>query len=329
MKKQYVSSFSQNGERVSERFAVKFKKLPVAYRGKDKAGKWFELRLADRTGEITAKYWGRSSEETDRLYATISKGDVVLVEGEVQEYPPNSRKFSISIDAEKGILRKCLPGEYGLDDFVATTKKDINAMFNEVKSMLSVVRNDHIKALIRAYLEDEKLMNAFRKAPAAMEFHQNYIGGLLEHTLNVMKIAGNLCDIHPELNRDMVLTGAFIHDMGKTRELEVRGGVIDVSHEGMLIGHIVTGYEILSNKINGLQEFPKDLGMKLLHIVLSHHGRLEYGASKQPQLPEAIAIYYADECDAKVDFFLRLKREAVTDDPWIWSSKINGHVYLK
>ncbi|MBN2330917.1 MAG: HD domain-containing protein [Candidatus Aenigmarchaeota archaeon] len=329
MKKQYVNALTQDGDRVDDKFAVKFKKPPVSYRGSDKPGKWFELRLSDKTGEITAKYWGRSDKQTDELYGTIAKGDVVHVTGEVQEYPRGSRLFSISVDAAKGKLRKCQPGEYDITDYVAATKKDVKGMVNEMKVMLSSVRNEHLRALLAKYMEDAKLMQAFMRSPAAMEYHQNYIGGLAEHTLNVMRICVNLCDIHPELDRDLVLTGAFLHDFGKVKEFEVSGGIIDVSHEGMLVGHIIIGYEILSNKINEMQGFPKELGLKLLHIIISHHGRPEYGASKEPQLPEAVAIHHADQCDARVDLFLRLKREANTEDGWLWDKKIKGHIYLR
>lgn len=329
MKKQYVNSFSQEGERVDDKFAVKFKKPPVAYRGRDKPGKWFELRLSDKTGEITAKYWGRSDKQTDDLYGTISKGDVVHVSGEIHEYPRGSKLFSVSVDAANGKLHKCETTEFDISDYVAATKHDIKGMVAEIKGMLSSVKNGHLRALLGKYLEDAKLMQAFMRSPAAMEYHQNYIGGLAEHTLNVMRICNNLCGIHPELDRELVLTGAFLHDLGKIKEFEVSGGVIDISHEGMLVGHIIIGYEILSNKINEIEGFPKELGLKLLHIILSHHGRPEYGASKEPQLPEAVAIYQADICDARVDLFLRLKREANTEDSWLWDKKIKGHIYLK
>ncbi len=329
MKKQFASSFSQDGERVDDKFAVKFKKPPVAYKGRDKPGKWFELRLSDKTGEMTAKYWGRNDKETDQLYGTINKGDIVHVAGEVQEYPKGSRLFSLSIDAAKGKLKKCQPGEFDVSDYVAATKKDVRVILSDIKGMLSAVKNDHMRALLVKFLEDGKLMDAFMMSPAAMEYHQNYIGGLAEHTLNVMRICKGLCDIHPELDRDMVLTGAFLHDIGKIREFEISGGIIDISHEGMLVGHIIIGYEILSNKIDEIPGFPKELGLKLLHIILSHHGRPEYGASKEPQLPEAVAIHQADESDARVDLFLRLKREANTEDSWLWDKKIKGHIYLK
>ncbi len=329
MKKQFVNTLSRNGEAVDDNFAVKFKKPPVAYKGADKSGKWFELRLSDSTGEISAKYWGRQDQETDRIYKGIEKGDIVHVRGIVQEYPAGSGKFSLSVDPSKGELRKCQPSEYEPGDFVAKTGKDVEKMEEEVKSILSNVTDEHLKALLNAFLKDAQFMEALKEAPAAMEYHQNYIGGLLEHTLNCMKIASRLCDVHEELDRDLVITGAFLHDIGKMMEFEVSGGVIDVTNEGMMIGHITKGYEMLTSKIDGIQGFPGELKLKLQHILLSHHGKKEYGAVKQPQLPEALAVYYADDADAQLDLFLRLKREANTEDPWIWNKKINGHIYLK
>jgi len=143
MKKQNISSFSRNGEVVDDKFAVKFKKPPAEYKGADKKGKWFELRLSDSTGEMTAKYWGRESHETDIIYESIGKGDVVHARGTVQEYPAGSRKFSISIDASKGELRKCEAGEYKVEDFVAKTDKDVNQMVSAVRDMLSGIKNFH------------------------------------------------------------------------------------------------------------------------------------------------------------------------------------------
>lgn len=328
MKKQFVSSFTRDGEAVSDKFAVKYKKPPSEYKGADKKGRWFELRLSDGTGEITAKYWGREDHETDRVYSSFEKGDVVHVRGMVQEYPPGSRKFSLSVDASKGEIRKCEPSEYDISDFVAKTGKDVGNMVSEVNTLLSAVKNVHLRALASKFLSDQAFMKAFSSAPAAMEYHQNYIGGLLEHTLNTMKMASCYCDIHPGLDRDLVMVGSFLHDIGKVRELEVSGSVIDVSEEGMMIGHVTMGYEMVERKIAESPGFPKELRLKMLHIMLSHHGLQEHGSPKKPQLPEAVAIHHADDADAQIDLYLRLKREANTEDPWIWKKNI-GHVYLK
>ena len=202
-------------------------------------------------------------------------------------------------------------------------------MLAEVKAILVTVKNKNLSRLMGLFIEDKEFMDLFSKTPAAMEYHQNYVGGLLEHTLNVMKISDNLCGLYPELDRDLVICGAFLHDIGKMSELEFSGTLIDVSHEGMLIGHTVIGHDMVSKRIAKLDDFPETLKLKLLHIVLSHNGHKEYGSPKVPQLPEAVAVYHADDCDAKVDIFLRLKREANTDDSWIWDRKIKGHVYLE
>ncbi len=328
MKKQFISSFSRNGEAVDDMFAVKFKKPPSDYKGAEKPGKWFEARLADSTGEVTAKYWGREEHETERVYSSFGKGDIVHVKGVLQEYPPGSGKFSISIDASKGELRKCPPSECSVDDFVAKSKRDVSQMLSEASGMLSSIRNPHLRALVDSFTTDRDFVAAFSRAPAAMEYHQNYIGGLLEHTLNAMKMAASFCDIHAELDRDLVLAGTFLHDIGKVKELGISGAVIDVTEDGMMIGHITIGYEMVAEKIESIKGFPRELRLKVLHIMLSHHGLPEYGSPKKPQLPEAVAVHQADEADAKIDIYLRLKREASTEDPWVWTKKF-GHIYLK
>jgi 3'-5' exoribonuclease len=327
-KKQFVKALTQDGEAVDEKFAVKYKKPPSEYKGTDKKGKWFELRLSDGTGEINAKYWGRESHETDKVYAAVEKGDIVHVRGTVQEYPPGSKRFSISVDAAKGEVRKCAPGDYELEDFIEKTKKDVGKMVAEMKEMLSEIGNPHLRALASSFTEDHAFMEHFMRSPAALEMHQNYLGGLLEHILNTMKIASRICDVHPDLDRDLVIAGSFFHDIGKVRELGVTGGVIDITEEGMMIGHIIVGYEMLEKKIEKLHGFPKELRLKVLHMMLSHHNLLEHGSPKKPQFPEAIAVHHADHADADIDIYLRLRRDANTDDPWIWNKRF-GHVYLK
>ncbi|NOQ55630.1 MAG: HD domain-containing protein [Nanohaloarchaea archaeon] len=328
MKKQFISDITSEGKKVESTFALKFKKPPVDYKS-NKEGKWFEMRLADKTGEITAKYWGNDEKKTLDIYDSFSRGCVVSLTGTVQEYPKGSNNFSISIDSAIDTLKVCEIREYDVGDFVATTTKDIDKMLVEVRSILASVKDKDLIRLVMLFVRDKKFMDLFSKTPAAMEYHQNYVGGLLEHTLNVMKIADNVCSLYPELDRDLVVSGAFLHDIGKMSELELSGTLIGVSHEGMLIGHTVIGHDMVSKRIAGLDDFPVTLKLKLLHIVLSHNGHKEYGSPKVPQLPEAVVIHHADDCDAKVDIFLRLKREANTDDPWIWDKKIKGHVYLE
>ncbi len=327
MKSQYVKDLTHDGKKVDTMFAVKFKKPPVDYKN-SKQGKWFEVRLSDRTGEISAKYWGFDEKKTMEIYDSFSNGEVVSLKGTLQEYPKGTKRYSISIDSVEGALMKAEEGTYDISDFVATTSKDIDLMEGELRTYISRVEDRYMKALAESFLSDSKFMASFKKAPAAMEYHQNYIGGLLEHTLNVVKICDRLCEVYDDLDYDLTVVGAFLHDFGKISELDVSGTMIDVSHDGMLLGHIVIGYEMVSQRIEQIEGFPENVKLKVLHVILSHHGKTEYGSPKKPQLPEAEAVHYADECDAKLDIVLRLKREANTEDPWIWDKKIKGHVYL-
>ncbi len=320
MKKQFIKDLNA-GDSVEDLFAVKLKKPPVGYRS-GKEGMWFSLQIADRSGEMTARVWGRSEKEAMSIYAPFKTGDVILIRGRVSEF---DGKLQISIEPERGdFARKS--NDYDSRDFVQSSGKDIGAMLSEFRVICSGTRNPHIKLLIDSFLDDAAFMESFSKAPAAMQRHQNYVGGLLEHTLNLIKICMKLAEIH-NLDKDLLVSGAFFHDIGKTREFEV-GTSIDVSREGMLVGHIPIGYKIVADRIEKLGGFPDELGFKILHMVLSHQGRLEYGSPKTPQFPEAIALYYADECDAKLEYAVRLKKEANTEDPWIWTKDF-GHIYLE
>jgi 3'-5' exoribonuclease len=307
MKKQFINDMA-DGAIVHDLFAVKYKKPPVEYKGKE--GEWFEIRLADKTGEITAKYWGDDTEKTEKIFHSFEKNEVISIQGRVTTY---GEQLQLSIEA--GGIRRCLPGEYLLTDFVASTDRNIEEMFHEVMDIINDI-DLPLRTLLDLFFTDEDFVRHFKSSPAAMHRHQNYIGGLLEHSLNVAKICQRVVQIHPGLDKSLTLTGALLHDVGKIYEFEVTTH-IDVSEEGMLTGHISIG-----------AGFPEILKLKMIHIILSHHGHTEYGSPKTPQFPEAFVVYYADELDAKVDYALKLKKEARTDDPWIWTRDM-GHIYLK
>ena len=318
MKKQFINEM-EDGTIVHDLFAVKYKKPPVEYKGKP--GEWFEIRLADKTGEITAKYWGDDSEKTEKIFHSFEKNEVISIQGRVSTY---GQHLQLSIEA--GGIRKCLPGEYSLKDFVASTEKNIEEMFQEIQDIINDI-DLPFRTLLDLFFTDETFVKEFKSSPAAMHRHQNYIGGLLEHSLNVAKICQRIVQIHPSLDKSLTLTGALLHDIGKIYEFEVTTH-IDISEEGMLMGHISIGADMIKKKIESIHGFPEILKLKMIHIILSHHGHTEYGSPKTPQFPEAFVVYYADELDAKVDYALKLKKEARTDDPWIWTRDM-GHIYLK
>lgn len=320
MKNQFIGNLKE-GDIVNSMFAVKYKKPPREYKSKSKEGEWFEIRISDKTGEITAKYWGDDVAFTHKIYKSFDKDDVIFIRGRVNAYGNG-----IEILIEPGKIRKCSPEEYDIRDFVEVTKKDREEMMADLMKIIEGI-DEPYNSLLHSFFNDEKFVKKFKDAPAAMHRHQNYIGGLLEHTLNVTKICQRIHEVHPMLDYNLLITGAILHDIGKIKEMKV-GTSIDISEEGMLLGHIISGVEMLIEKIKEMETFPERIRLKLIHIILSHHGKLDYGSPKTPQFPEAHAIYFADEIDAKVDYTLRLKEEAETEDLWIWKRDV-GHIYLK
>jgi len=319
MAKTYVSDL-KNGDTVTSTFSIKYKKPPKKYSG----GYMFEARLADKSGEITAKYWGGGDEEAvSRVYESFDTEDVIEVTGRVSEF---RGKLEVALD-DKSTLKKLDPLEYDLADFIATTEKDIPEMYSKIKSKIDSVDDHNLKSLLLSFFDDPDFSEKFNKSPGSMSRHQNYVGGLLEHTLNVTEICEKILEIHPKLDRNLLITGAILHDIGKIYEYTVSTN-IDVSREGMLRGHLIIGESMAVEKIKHIPEFPKKLALKVSHMILSHHGQHEYGSPKKPQLPEAFALYYADELDAKVSYVIHLKEDARTEDPWVYTRDF-GHIYLE
>ncbi|MDI6856055.1 MAG: HD domain-containing protein [Candidatus Thermoplasmatota archaeon] len=319
-KLQFIKDLKQ-GDKVSSLFAVKFKKPIREYVN----GYMFEMRVADKTGELTAKYWGdRNIAELQTLYESFQKGDVIHVTGMVNEYLGNLEIGISKAEGNKIVKQRT----FELKDFVESVAKNLDEMLIELGYLIKSLKDSNLKLLLESVFKDEKFVSKFKIMPASMMYHQNKLGGLLEHTLNVAKLCEAISSIHPALDRDLLIAGALLHDVGKVFELEVTT-VIDVTEEGMLRGHTVLGEEFVLDKIKKMPNFPDLLKLKIAHLVLAHHGELEFGAVKKPQLPEAVALHYADYCDAKVDIYLREKGEARTEDLWIWSKLIKGHVYLK
>jgi 3'-5' exoribonuclease len=213
-----------------------------------------------------------------------------------------------------------------LTDFVDVSDNDLSAMRHEIIQSISSVQNDHLHQLLERIFVDE-FTDQFMKAPASMWLHCNWVGGLAEHTLNVMHICEFLSISYPELDRDLLVTGALLHDVGKVLEYDVTTS-IDVSEEGMLRGHIVIGAEIVSRVCDLIEGMPDSLRLKIIHMVLSSHGELEFGSPKKPQFPEAVALNFADNIDSKLEQYIAAKGRANTEDPWIYDKKL-GHIYLK
>lgn len=307
-------------ETVDGKFIVKFKK-PVQPYAK---GYSFQLRIGDKSGETMLRYWGsRNKEEIDKLYDSIKKGDVIYVQGETTIF---NNRIAINVNPPGGKIKVLTKDEYQLLEFLPESEKDTKEMYRELLSIVDSIKNEHMKELLYSFVKDPVFSEKFIKHPAAMYKHHGWLGGLLEHTLNVVKICEFLKKLHPELDRDLMITGAVLHDIGKIRELEVATD-IRTSVEGMLIGHLAMGFEEVSKRMDKLKT-PEDIKLKIKHILISHHGKIEYGSPKQPAFPEALAVYLADEVDFKIAEMLTHIKRAETEDDYIYVRDL-GTIYLK
>jgi len=319
-KTQFVKDL-KDGDEVDSLFSVKFKKPPRQYA----KGMMFEVRIADRTGEISIKYWGGKAEaEVRKAYEAFDSDDVVRVKGTASSYRD---VLEISVRPDMcGSVAKVPPGAFDLGDFVERSEHDLDQLMASLNAHIRKVQNQHLKQLLAYFFADEAFVSRFKVAPASMQLHCNWIGGLAEHTLNVVDICDFLARKYPKLDRDLMITGALLHDIGKLDEYEVTTN-IDVSVDGMLRGHIVIGAEMVSKACDSIPHMPKNLRLKVVHLVLASHGEPEYGAVKKPQFPEAVALHIADDADAKLEQYITAKEEARTEDPWIYDRRL-GHIFL-
>jgi 3'-5' exoribonuclease len=193
-------------------------------------------------------------------------------------------------------------------DYLPKSKKDLDKLMNIIYSKIESIKNINLKALLKSFFDDPEFVEKFKKAPAATKVHQPYLGGLLEHTYNLVRICETLCDIYQEINREFLITMALLHDIGKLREYAY-DKTIEYTDEGKLLGHIVIGMEMIDQKIKSLDNFPPDLELMLKHTLLSHHGHFEFGSPKLPSILTAIALHYADEVEAKISGFINIKEE--------------------
>jgi len=309
----------KDGQEVDDAFSVKYKKPLREY----KNGWMFILGLSDISGEIEAVYWGGDNEAAvKRIYEQIEVGDVLQIKGTTSKFKGRTK---IDIDEESGKLK--LIEDYNLENFVERSEKDPEGSLRELKDKVNAINNQQIKQLLTAILEDEEVVEKLKQAPAAMYLHHAYIGGLLEHILSMINICQRVKQNYPQLDHDLLIAGCLLHDIGKIKEFEVSTH-IKQSEEGLLRGHMSSGAELIIQKINELHEFPERLKNKLLHLIISHHGKKEYGSAKEPAFPEAACIYYVDELDSKLFQYLNKKKEAKTDDFHIWDKRL-GQIYLK
>jgi len=315
-KEQYIENLRE-GDAVNDFFAVKLKKAQRPY----KRGMFFEFVATDKTGEVSVKYWGgENKDRVKRLYESFNTGDVVQVRtGMVETYED---RLQISVNESSGGVRKCAPNEYDVTDFLpALSEERIQELYEIIKKELMTLQNEPLKRLLATFFDDPEFLKMYLHSPSAISRHHNYIGGNLEHSVGVIRLCQNISEMYPTVNKDLLLSGAILHDIGKLKEYTYAAS-IDVSDEGNFIGHIVIGEQWIREKIQDLrtqgEEFPKELEHQLIHLILSHHGKYEWGSPKLPKLLEACILHQADLMDSQVKNYLQMIQDAkkLTDEDW-------------
>jgi len=293
----YLKDIRQ-GEKVSSSFLVAEKNMAFSLKG----APYLTVRLKDKTGEIDGKVWDNAV-ELDRQF---KKGDLIAIEGRAANY---KNAIQISIVG----LRKLDWEEADPLDYLPGAKNNVDVMYGEMMAYVDKIQNKPLQDLLYAFFQDEKTALLFKRAPAAKGFHHIYLGGLLEHTLSVVRLLEKIAEHYQNLNKDMIITGGLLHDIGKIYEFSY-DRLIEYSDEGRLIGHIVIGVEMIDKKIATIPDFPPQLALELRHIILSHHGEFEFGSPKRPKTMEALVVHYIDDLDAKLNAFQSIIDDAANGD---------------
>ncbi len=293
----------------------------VAFKTSAKGSEYLELKLADASGDLKGFLWDLRAIEGDMDRVAVDA--FLKVKGLVSVYNGRTQlrldKVRYAQDQEVGDFSRFFP----------TSRRDPREMLAELDALVRSVRDPWIRRLLEALLvEDAGLRAAFAQAPAAKSLHHVYLGGLLEHTLSVADMAGRACAHYPELNRDLVLAGVLLHDLGKTAELTYQRS-FGYSDEGNLIGHISMEAGWINRAAARLPEFPEALRLLILHIVLSHHGKLEFGSPVVPKTPEALLVHYLDDLDGKLEAMFRGIREDAGEGNWTLYSRSLDRILYK
>lgn len=312
MGRRYVSQLREK-EAVHEVFRASEKQLRPNRNG----NLYLQVELSDRTGTIGARMWNA----TESLYRSFENGDYVHIEGTTQLFQGELQLIA------SGLMR-VEAAEVNEDDFTPLAAVEVDKLVVRLGEILRGMADPHLRNLAECFLMDEPFMAKFTRAPAGIKHHHAYHGGLLEHVVNLMEVAMRIAPRYPQLDRDLLLMGAFLHDMGKVDELRYERELA-YSDEGQLIGHLVMAVSLLEEKVREAEKLsgepvPQETVLRLKHMIVSHHGEYEYGSPKLPMTTEAVALYCLDNLDAKVFAF----HQQLRDDPNVGSPWTHYHPHL-
>ena len=291
MAKTFIAELPE-GQAVTSYFMAK----QVQVRQRRSGEPYLTMVLADRSGELSAVMW----EGVDDLAKSLADGDIVKVQAVLGAYR-GERQLTVNR------VRKAESDEVTLDDFLPRTERDTTVLLAALDEAIEAIGEPHLKRLLQELFSDPSVRGAFSAAPAAKAIHHAVLGGLLEHTVSVVGLCRLLADYYPAVNRDLLVTAAILHDLGKVEELTWDRG-FDYTDAGRLLGHITLGALRTQERIRSIPGFPVDLANSVLHCILSHHGELEWGSPKRPKTLEAIVLHYAENLDGKVASFQSFAR---------------------
>lgn len=278
---------------------------------KTKAGKsYYSMLLQDKTGTVDAKIW-----DLNNGIEHFESMDFIKVDGMVTSF-----QGALQVNVRR--VRRTQEMEYDIRDYLPTSPYPIDDMMRQLVGYINTIKNPYLKTLLESFfVKDTAFVKSFKDHSAAKSIHHGFVGGLLQHTLGVTKLCDYYCMQYPLLNRDLLLCAAMCHDIGKTKELSLFPAN-DYTDEGQLIGHIVTGTEMIHDRIRDIPNFPENLALELKHCILAHHGELEYGSPKKPALMEAVALNLADNTDAKMETMTELFASAADDSEWLGYNRL-------
>jgi len=311
-------------------YAVRSKELPRTYR--NKAGKYFFLRIGDATGDIALKYWGTEDEaRTMRVYNSFETGSVIYVQG-MAAFDKYDEALTVAVNEGVGELRLVEEGTADLDLVPSLEPDRIKSLTEELFELIASVEDLPLKMLLQSFFSEKPFLESFKYSPSAIKYHHAYVGGNLEHTINVARVVDLLSVRYPRIDRDLAITGALLHDVGKLQEYKVTTSV-EMTSEGRFIGHSQLGWEAIRQRLERIPSFPEEKRLKLWDMVIHHHGSYESsGETIDSNLHtiEATVLHYADDCDAKVGGFSQLlDRAEDTKDEWIYVKEANTSIFTR
>lgn len=302
MKESYVADLTP-GKSVATTFLIRTKDRKTARNGNP----YLDLELQDNSGTVKAKLWDCNSSDL-----AFEVDDVVRVSGSAELY-----QGAIQISLRK--IVKVRDEDIDLSDYLPHGTQDPEELFNNLINRIEQMPQGPLKVLLQKVFHDQEISKNYKQAPAAMSFHHAFIGGLITHVNSLVQLGDSICDHYPFLNRELIIAGLMLHDLGKIEELKYNRA-FSYSTRGQLVGHITMGLEMVRDVVRLIPDFPSDLWDRLEHVILSHHGKLEFGSPKEPMFMEALAVNYLDDLDSKLEA-MRQQYETDKDRPGNWTSR--------